>query len=31
MAVQKRAPGADIWFVTSNETMKLDELEDDRT
>ena len=29
MAVQKRASGADIWFVTSNETMKLDELEDD--
>jgi len=29
MAVQKRAPGADIWFVTSNDTMKLDELEDD--
>ena len=29
MAVQKRAPGADLWFVTSNETMKLDELEAD--
>ena len=29
MAVQKRASGADIWFVTSNETMKVDELEDD--
>ena len=29
MAVQKRASGADLWFVTSSETMKLDELEDD--
>ena len=29
MAVQKRAPGADLWFVTSRETMKLDELEED--
>jgi len=29
MATQKRAPGADIWFVTSRETMKLDELEND--
>ena len=29
MAVQKRAPGADLWFVTSRETMKLDELEQD--
>ena len=29
MATQKRAPGADIWFVTSKDTMKLDELEDD--
>lgn len=29
MATQKRAPGADIWFVTSQDTMKLDELEGD--
>ena len=29
MATQKRAPGADIWFVTSNDTMKLDEVEED--
>ena len=29
MATQKRAPGADIWFVTSSETLKLDELERD--
>ena len=29
MAVQKRAPGADLWFVTSSDTMKLDELEED--
>ena len=26
MANQKRAPGADLWFVTSAETHKLDEL-----
>ena len=29
MATQKRAPGADLWFVTSSETMKLEELEED--
>jgi Uncharacterized stress protein (general stress protein 26) len=29
MATQKRAPGADLWFVTSNDTMKLHELESD--
>ena len=29
MAVQKRVPGADIWFVTSRDTMKLEELEED--
>ncbi|HUP30524.1 MAG TPA: pyridoxamine 5'-phosphate oxidase family protein [Usitatibacter sp.] len=29
MANQKRAPGADLWFVTSEETHKLDELEDE--
>ncbi len=29
MANQKRAPGADLWFVTSAETHKLDELEDE--
>lgn len=29
MATQKRAPGADIWFVTSQDTMKLEELEGD--
>ena len=29
MATQKRAPGADLWFVTSEDTMKLDELEQD--
>ena len=29
MANQKRAPGADLWFVTSEDTMKLDELERD--
>jgi len=29
MANQKHAPGADLWFVTSRETCKLDELEDD--
>ena len=27
MANQKRAPGADLWFVTSEETCKVDELE----
>lgn len=29
MANQKRAPGADLWFVTSSDTMKLEELEND--
>ena len=29
MATQKRAPGADLWFVTSAATMKLEELERD--
>jgi len=29
MANQKRAPGADLWFVTSDETHKVDELEDE--
>jgi general stress protein 26 len=29
MATQKPAPGADLWFVTSNETHKLDEVEHD--
>jgi general stress protein 26 len=29
MATQERAPGADLWFVTSSETDKLDELEED--
>jgi general stress protein 26 len=29
MATQKRAPGADLWFVTSEETHKVDELEDE--
>lgn len=29
MATQARAAGADLWFVTSNETEKLDELETD--
>ena len=29
MATQKRAPGADLWFVTSEETHKIDELEDE--
>jgi general stress protein 26 len=29
MANQKHAPGADLWFVTRNDTHKLDELEDD--
>jgi general stress protein 26 len=27
MANQKHAPGADLWFVTSEETHKIDELE----
>jgi len=29
MANQKHAAGADLWFVTRNDTHKLDELEDD--
>ena len=29
MANQKRAPGADLWFVTSKETHKVEELEDE--
>jgi len=29
MANQKHAPGADLWFVTSTATQKLDELEDE--
>ena len=29
MANQKRAPGADLWFVTSEETHKVEELEDE--
>jgi general stress protein 26 len=29
MATQARAAGADLWFVTSTETEKLDELESD--
>ena len=29
MATQERAPGADLWFVTSSDTPKLDELEED--
>ena len=29
MATQKRAPGADLWFVTSEDTHKIDELEDE--
>jgi len=29
MATQKREPGADLWFVTSRDTMKLEELERD--
>ena len=29
MATQKHAPGADLWFVTSADTCKLDELEDE--
>ena len=27
MANQKRAPGADLWFVTSDDTCKVEELE----
>ena len=29
MANQKRAPGADLWFVTAIDTCKVDELEDE--
>ena len=29
MATQKRSPGADLWFVTSEETHKVEELEDE--
>ena len=29
MANQKRAPGADLWFVTSADTHKVEELEDE--
>jgi general stress protein 26 len=29
MSTQKAAPGADLWFVTSNATHKLDELIED--
>ncbi len=29
MATQKAAPGADLWFVTSSETHKLEELDAD--
>ena len=29
MATQKRAPGADLWFMTTADTCKLDELEDE--
>ncbi len=29
MATQKRASGADLWFVTSTESTKLDEIEHD--
>ena len=29
MANQKRAPGADLWFVSSSETGKLEEIEHD--
>ena len=29
MANQKRAPGADLWFVTSDETHKVAELEEE--
>jgi len=29
MATQKKAPGADLWFVTSEDTHKVEELEDE--
>jgi len=29
MATQKRAPGANLWFVTSTDTHKVEELEDE--
>jgi len=29
MSTQKHAPGADLWFVTSNATRKLDEVIED--
>jgi len=29
MANQKRAPGADLWFVTSDDTHKVEELEEE--
>jgi general stress protein 26 len=29
MATQKRAEGADLWFVTSRKTEKLDEIRND--
>ena len=29
MANQKRAPGADLWFVTSDQTHKVDDIEDE--
>jgi general stress protein 26 len=29
MAIQKDAPGADFWFVTSRDSEKLDELRND--
>jgi general stress protein 26 len=29
MANQKRAPGADLWFVTSDDTQKVEELEEE--
>jgi len=29
MATQKRAPGADLWFVTSEDTHKIEELEEE--
>lgn len=30
MAVQKRSAGTDLWFMTDDETQKLDELANDR-
>src|SRR5918993_4601904 len=30
MANQKKAPGADLWFVTADGAAKLDDLENDR-